>query len=83
MKQKSKLDMAIQMLIDKYHVIPEKYTMYNGAYLFEAYPRDIKDKTQCMNVHYLVDLKYKKVGPFSAAFDFEGFFKAVENMTRL
>jgi hypothetical protein len=82
MKQ-SKLDVAIEMLTNKYQVVPEKYTMYNGAFLFEAYPRGMKDKTQCMNVHYLVDLKHKKVGPFSAAFDFEGFFKAVENMTRL
>lgn len=83
MKRNDNLNKAITMLTNKYQVVPEKYTMYNGAYLFEAYPRGIKDKTNCMNIHYLVDLKYKKVGPFSAAFDFDGFFKAIENMIRL
>lgn len=79
MKQIDKLHKAIKMLTNKYDVIPEKYTMYNGAYLFVAYPKNVKDKDMCMNVHYLVDLKFKKVGPVSLAFDLDGFHNALKH----
>lgn len=75
-----KLSKAITMLTDKFPVVPEKYTMYNGAFLFLAYPKGLKDKELCMTPHYLVDLKLKEVGPFSPAFDFQGFIKAAKNM---
>lgn len=75
-----KLSRAITMLTNKFPVVPEKYTMYNGAFLFLAYPKGLKDKESCMTPHYLVDLKLKEVGPFSPAFDFEGFIKAAKNM---
>ena len=75
-----KLNKAIDMLTTKFQVVPEKYTMYNGAFLFLAYPKGLKDKGSCMTPHYLVDLKLKEVGPFSPAFDFEGFAKAAKNM---
>lgn len=75
------LDRAKDILTSKYPVVPEKYTMYNGAYLFLAYPKGMKDKERCMNPYYLVDLKSNEVGPVSPVFDLDGFFKAVENMT--
>ena len=75
-----KLDQAIKMLTNKFPVIPEKYTMYNGAFLFLAYPKGLKDKESYMTPHYLVDLKLKEVGLFSPAFDFPGFIKAAKNM---
>lgn len=70
---------AIELLQNQMGVVPEKYTMYNGAFLFLAYPKGVKNKDECMNVHYLVDLKQKAVGPFSPAFDLDGFFKAANN----
>ena len=80
MKGNVLLKKAAELLKRKCGVVPEKYTMYNGAYLFLAYPADAVNKERYLNVHYLVDLKTKAVGPFSPAFDFDGFFKAVENM---
>lgn len=77
------LNAAIKLLTEKYPVIPEKFALYNGAYLFVAYPKNIKDKSQCMNIHYLVDLRRKAVGPFSPVFDFPGFNKAIENMKNI
>lgn len=83
MEKYGKLSAAIELLTEKYSVIPEKYTLYNGAYLFVAYPKGIKDKNRCMNIHYLVDLRHKAVGPFSPVFDLPGFNKATENMKNL
>lgn len=77
------LNKAISMLKDKHRVIPEKYTMYNGAYLFVAYAPDVKNKDQVINPLYLVDVKRNLVGPFSPAFDLDGFFKAAEQMKDL
>ena len=74
------LTKAIALLTSKFPVVPEKYTKYNGAYLFLAYPKGLKDKESCMTPHYLVDLKLKEAGPFSPAFDFPGFVKASKNM---
>lgn len=79
----SSLTVAIKMLRKECEVIPEKYTMYNGAYLFLAYPPDVKDRERYMSPYYLVDVKLKAAGPFSPAFDFDGFFKVVENMKDL
>lgn len=79
----NKLDKAIKMLKNKCDVIPEKYALYNGAYLFVAYQSNVKDKSKIINPYYLVDIKTKSVGPFSPAFDFEGFFKALEHMKSL
>ena len=77
------LSKAIAMLTDNFQVVPEKYTKYNGAYLFLAYPKGLTDKESCMTPHYLVDLKLKEAGPFSPAFDFPGFIKAVKNMKNI
>lgn len=71
---------AATMLKNECKVIPEKYTMYNGAYLFLAYPPNVKDKSRVLSPWYLVDLKDEAVGPFSPAFDLNGFFKATEHM---
>lgn len=71
------LTKAINMLKYKYGVIPEKYTMYNGAYLFLAYPPNVKNKDSFLSPYYLVDLKDKVAGSFSPAFDIAGFFKAM------
>lgn len=83
MEKHGKLNVAIKLLTENYPVIPEKYTLYNGAYLFVAYPKGIKDRSRCMNIHYLVDLRHKAVGPFSPAFDLPGFAKATESMKNL
>lgn len=80
MKQTNSLRSAIELLKTKCKVAPEKYTMYNGAFMFLAYPPNIKDKEQWFNPYYLVDLKHKAAGPFSPAFDLDGFFAAVETM---
>lgn len=80
MKQTNNLRSAIELLKTKCKVTPEKYTMYNGAFMFLAYPPNTKDKDKWFNPYYLVDLKYKAAGPFSPAFDLDGFFKAVETM---
>lgn len=77
---KTNIKQAITILKNKCGVIPEKYTIYNGAYLFLAYPPNVKDKTYVLSPWYLVDLKENAVGPFSPAFDLNGFFKATENM---
>lgn len=77
------LNKAISMLTKECQVIPEKYTTYNGAYLFVAYPPNVKDKERYMSPYYLVDLKLKAAGPFSPAFDLKGFFKAVETLNDL
>lgn len=77
---KTNIKQAITMLKNKCGVIPEKYTIYNGAYLFLAYPPNVKDKTRVLSPWYLVDLKENAIGPFSPAFDLNGFFKATENM---
>ena len=74
------LSKAIAMLTSEFPVIPEQYTKYNGAYLFLAYPKGVKDKESYLTPHYLVDLKLKEVGPFSPAFDFKGFIEAAKNM---
>lgn len=78
----SGLSKAISML-KKFNVIPEKYTMYNGGYLFLAYPHNVKDKSKVLSPWYLVDLKENAAGPFSPAFDLKGFFKATENMKKI
>ena len=80
MYQTKDLHRAIELLKDKCKVIPEKYTMYNGAYLFMAYPKEIRDKDQCMTPWYLVDLRRKVAGRFSPAFDIEGFAAATERL---
>lgn len=77
------LDRAIKFLENKYKVIPEKYSMYNGGYLFLAYPKGVKDKEQCMTPWYLVDLRRKAVGRFSPAFDMDGFDEATKYLKRL
>lgn len=80
MNRSNDLSRAITLLKTKCKVVPEKYTMYNGAFMFQAYPPNIKDKSRCLNAYYLVDLKHKAAGPFSPAFDLDGFFEAVETM---
>lgn len=71
---------AVELLKDKCKVVPEKYAIYNGAYLFLAYPRGISDKEHCMTPWYLVDLKRKSAGHFSPAFDMVGFIEATEHL---
>lgn len=80
MIRKNDLEKAIKLLKVKCKVIPEKYTMYNGAFMFLAYPPNTKTKSDWFNPYYLVDLKYKAAGPFSPAFDLDGFIKAAETM---
>ena len=83
MVRTKKLSQAIGMLKKNCGVIPEQYTIYNGAYLFMAYPPGIEDKTRYMSPWYLVDPKLKAAGPFSPAFDIEGFAKATEKLKRI
>ena len=71
---------AVTMLKNKCKVIPEKYTIYKGSYLFLAYPPNVKDKSRILSPWYLVDLNENAVGPFSPAFDLNGFSKATEHM---
>lgn len=83
MIKNSKAIKAAKLLKQTCNVIPEKYTIYNGAFLFQAYPPGFKNKERCMSPWYLVDLKSKAAGPFSPAFDLDGFFKATENLKNL
>lgn len=76
----NKLDGAIRLLKKTCGVVPEKYATYNGAFLFLAFPPNTVDKTNVFNPYYLVDLKNRAAGPFSAAFDLDGFFEAVERL---
>lgn len=78
-----KLNKAIGLLKNKCNVIPEKYTIYNGAYLFLAYPPNTKNKEDVLSPFYLVDVAKKLAGPFSPAFDLPGFFKATESLKNL
>lgn len=80
MTRVANLNAAIRLLEDKCKVVPEKYAMYNGAFMFLAYPRNVKDRDTYMNPYYLVDLKHKAAGPFSPAFDLNGFFAVVDTM---
>lgn len=80
MKRTNDLSRAVEFLKAKCKVVPEQYAMYNGAFMFLAYPPNIKDKSRCINAYYLVDLKNKAAGPFSPAFDLDGFFKAADTM---
>lgn len=79
----NRLKFAVSMLVKKCSVIPEKYTHYRKGYLFLAYPIGMKDKSKALSPYYLVNLETKSVGPFSPAFDIEGFFNAVENLKPL
>lgn len=83
MSNHNMINKAVAMLNAKYDVIPEKYTMYNGAYLILAYPPNVEDKESYLSPWYLVDADKKLVGPFSAAFDFNGFFEAVKKLRDL
>ncbi len=74
---------AVQMLKNKYEVMPEKYTIYGNSYLFLAYPPGIENKEQYLSPWYIVDVKKKLVGPFSPAFDLDNFFKSIENLRDL
>lgn len=76
----TKLNIAVSLLKSKMNVIPEKYAMYNGAYLFLAYPPNADKKDRQLSPFYLVDLKTNSVGPCSPAFDLDGFFKATERL---
>lgn len=76
----TKLNIAVSLLKSKMGVIPEKYTMYNGAYLFLAYPPNVKNRDRQLSPFYLADLKTNSVGPCSPAFDLDGFFKATERL---
>lgn len=80
MNRSTALTRAIELLRNKCKVVPEKYAMYNGAFMFMAYPPNTKDKEDSFNPYYLVDLKREAAGHFSPAFDLEGFFKAAETM---
>lgn len=77
-----KKEKAIRILKKKWNVVPEKYTMYNGGYLFLAYPPGMskEDKERSLSGWYLVDNITGKSGPVSLAFDLDGFFKAIENL---
>lgn len=83
MIRESNLKTAVSILKEKCGVIPEKYFMYNGDFMFLAYPPNAVDKEQYISVYYLVNVKRKIAGPFSPAFDITGFFKAAENMKNL
>lgn len=80
MKHSRDLSRAIEILELKCKVIPEKYAMYNGAFMFMAYPPNTKDKSKSLNPYFLVDLKHEAAGHFSPAFDLDGFFEIVETM---
>lgn len=80
MSKYSSIDKAVTLLRNKYNVIAEKYTVYNGAYLIMAYPPGVINKDQYLSPWYLVDVDKKLVGPFSAAFDLNGFFEAVKHL---
>lgn len=81
MISRSNLNIAIEFLKKKFNVVPEKYCIYNNAYLFLAYPIGLKksDKEKVLSPYYLVDLTDKACGPFSPAFDLKGFFEASKN----
>lgn len=66
----SMLKCAIDLLIDQTSLIPEKYQIYNGDYLFLAYSKNAtgKEKAKTLSPLRLVNVKTKKVGPFSLAF---------------
>lgn len=78
-----KLDKAIKLLKSKCEVIPEKYCIYNGAHIFLAYPPNTTNKESLLSPLYLVDVSKNLAGPFSPAFDLDGFFKATENLKSL
>ena len=83
MLRNNSLSKAVNLLKTKCKVIPEKYTSYNGGFLFLAYTPGVKNKDGILNPYYLVDLKSNAAGPFSPAFDFDGFFEAVDKMKDL
>lgn len=76
---------AIEYLKAKCGVIAEEYTIYNNAYLFVAYPpNSTKEyKQNCLSTLYLVDIKKRSAGPFSPAFDIEGFSKVSKNFKKI
>ena len=79
---KKQLDNAIKRLNKKYPKLEvQKYTLYNGAFLFFAVPKGFKGMP--MDPYYLVDLEEGIVGPFAPAFDFEGFAKAADNFKEI
>lgn len=73
--------MAVLLLKKELHVNPDKYTMYNNAFLFRAYPEG--SNKQDMSPFYLVDLRTNTAGPFSPAYDLDGFFAAASNFKDL
>lgn len=80
MNRSKDLNKAIDLLKNKCKVVPEKYTMYNGAFMFLAYPSNTKDKSRILTPYYLVDLTHEAAGHFSPAFDLDGFFEVVDTM---
>ena len=70
---------ALKLLTSKFKVDPVAYAPYGRALIFVAYPKGIKkiDYSKVLNPFYLVDLKNNAVGPFSVAFDLNGFDKVV------
>lgn len=76
-----KVDKAMNLLLSKFEVDPIAYTLYNDGFIFAAYPKGLKKEKRknIMNTLYLVDLKTNSAGPFSVAFDIDGFRKASEN----
>ena len=65
-----KLMKAMNILQKDQKVIPEQYTLYNGWYIFIAYPKNYtkKEKQTDLSPMYLVDVDNNVSGPFSIAF---------------
>ena len=80
-----KVDEAAAFLERECGVIPEEWSMYEDSYFFRAYSKDVpKNKRSFVTTpFYIVDLEYKKAGPFSRVFDPTGYDKCVEKLIKL
>ena len=73
---------AADILLRDWDMVAQKYTLYQGAYLFVATEKNEKPSRRSVKTTplFLVDIDTKKSGPFSPAFDLDGVIEACKNL---
>lgn len=76
------LEKIVSRLEKKHNVTVEQYAPYRDGALFLAYPKGLSnaDKKMFISPYFLYDPATDEIGPFSPAFDFDGFFSSIEKM---
>ena len=72
-KNTNNLDEAIRIVKKDCKINPDKYVPYRNGYIFHANTNDD------MTTLFLVDMDSKTAGPFSIAFDLDGYLKVAND----